>query len=264
MCVSAFPVWVAFRARSSWYDFCLLRQAYNRPTTRIVSCKSNLQFAFDCLLSQKKCSILKHVSKLCDNGKSCSALVACDKKSYSVNRSHEGPEPKNVVERTALEEGVSGSVIYCLTCTLCTLWKKIYIGETGRRLADRFRQHLRDVEKMPQNQLHAISIFLITPTTTWLFAVYPYTTETQKAVKISKKNLFFNWAHPIHTESMNASHSINLFTNSRYPISTNSKAPPPHINLQQPRFLYSLRRRARNVSFPNLSRWLFELYQLVW
>ena len=40
--------------------------------------------------------------------------------------------------------GISANVIYCITCTLC---KKIYIGETGRRLADRFREHLRDVEK---------------------------------------------------------------------------------------------------------------------
>ena len=39
---------------------------------------------------------------------------------------------------------ISTNVIYCTACTLC---KKIYIGETGRRLADRFREHLRDVEK---------------------------------------------------------------------------------------------------------------------
>ena len=32
----------------------------------------------------------------------------------------------------------------CKTCTLC---KKIFIGETGRRLAERFRERLRDVEK---------------------------------------------------------------------------------------------------------------------
>ena len=36
------------------------------------------------------------------------------------------------------------NVIYCITCTLCN---KLYIGETGRRLGDRFREHLRDVEK---------------------------------------------------------------------------------------------------------------------
>ena len=31
-----------------------------------------------------------------------------------------------------------------LTCTLCN---KLYIGETGRQLGDRFREHLCDVEK---------------------------------------------------------------------------------------------------------------------
>ena len=39
---------------------------------------------------------------------------------------------------------ISTNVIYCITCTPC---KKVYIGETGRRLAGRFRKHLRDVEK---------------------------------------------------------------------------------------------------------------------
>ena len=29
----------------------------------------------------------------------------------------------------------------------CTLCNKLYIGETGRRLGDQFREHLRDVEK---------------------------------------------------------------------------------------------------------------------
>ena len=38
----------------------------------------------------------------------------------------------------------SANVIYCITCTLCN---NLYIGETCRRLGDRFREHLRDVEK---------------------------------------------------------------------------------------------------------------------
>ena len=38
--------------------------------------------------------------------------------------------------------------LHSITCTLC---KKLYIGETGRRLGDRFREHLRDVEKDDQN-----------------------------------------------------------------------------------------------------------------
>ena len=38
----------------------------------------------------------------------------------------------------------SANVIYYVTCTS---GKKIYIGETGRRLGDRFREYLRDVER---------------------------------------------------------------------------------------------------------------------
>ena len=78
---------------------------------------------------------------------------------------------------------------------------------------------------MRQNQSRTILIFLITPTTTWLFASFPYTTGTQKAAKISNKNSFFNWVHSLHTELMNASHSTNLFKNSCDHISTNGKAP---------------------------------------
>ena len=65
-------------------------------------------------------------------------------------------------------------------------------------------------------------------------------------------------SHSLHTESMNASHSTNLFTNSCDHIFTNGKAPlHSHINHNNPQFLCSLWRRAnaRNVSFPNLSRW---------
>ena len=35
-------------------------------------------------------------------------------------------------------------IINCITYTYC---KKLYIGETGRRLGDRFQEHLRDVER---------------------------------------------------------------------------------------------------------------------
>ena len=52
--------------------------------------------------------------------------------------------PKRSVKITDRFTCTSANVIYCITCTLC---KKLYIGETGRRLGDRFREHLRDVEK---------------------------------------------------------------------------------------------------------------------
>ena len=41
--------------------------------------------------------------------------------------------------------------MYCITCTLC---EKFYIGETGRRLGDRFREHLHDLEKDDKNVTH--------------------------------------------------------------------------------------------------------------
>ena len=48
--------------------------------------------------------------------------------------------PKRSVKITC----TSANVIYFITCTLCN---KLNIGETGRRLGDLFREHLRDVEK---------------------------------------------------------------------------------------------------------------------
>ena len=38
----------------------------------------------------------------------------------------------------------SANVIYCITCTYC---KKLYIGNPGRRLGDRFPECLCDVER---------------------------------------------------------------------------------------------------------------------
>ena len=51
--------------------------------------------------------------------------------------------PKRTVAITDHFSCISTNLIYCITCTLC---KKVYIGETGRRLGDRYREHLRDVE----------------------------------------------------------------------------------------------------------------------
>ena len=56
--------------------------------------------------------------------------------------------PKRSMKNTYHFTCTSANVIYCITCTLC---KKLYIGETGRRLGDPFREHLRDVEKDDKN-----------------------------------------------------------------------------------------------------------------
>ena len=56
--------------------------------------------------------------------------------------------PKRSIKITDHFTCTSANVIYCITCTLC---KKLYIGETGRRLGDRFREHLCDIEKDDKN-----------------------------------------------------------------------------------------------------------------
>ena len=52
--------------------------------------------------------------------------------------------PKRSVKITDRFTCTSAKVIYCIISTLC---KKLYIGETGRRLGDRVRDHVRDFEK---------------------------------------------------------------------------------------------------------------------
>ena len=45
--------------------------------------------------------------------------------------------PKRSIKITDHFMGTSANVIYCITCTYC---KKLHMGETGRRLCDRFRE----------------------------------------------------------------------------------------------------------------------------
>ena len=54
----------------------------------------------------------------------------------------------------------SASVIYCITRTLC---KKLYIGETGRRLCERLREHFRDIVKDDKNACQVFARHLNLP-----------------------------------------------------------------------------------------------------
>ena len=56
--------------------------------------------------------------------------------------------PKRFFKITDRFTCASANITNCITCTLC---KKLYIGETGRLLGDRFREHLYDVEKDDKN-----------------------------------------------------------------------------------------------------------------
>ena len=63
-------------------------------------------------------------------------------------------DPKRSIKITDHFSCTSANVIYRITCTLC---KKLYIGETGRRLGDRFREHVRGVEKDDKNAFKPVA-----------------------------------------------------------------------------------------------------------
>ena len=134
--------------------------------------------------------------------------------------------PKRSINITDHFTCTSANVIYCMTCTLC---KKLYIGETGRRLGDRFREHLRDVEKTIKTLLNRsldTLICRIILSNIWQSAASPFIKEAMKAAKLLNKNLFFKSALLILTVSTNGFHSTNSFSCfSRCQAPTNSVAP---------------------------------------
>ena len=101
-------------------------------------------------------SVFKMAAKTLANGNSCPGSYPLEKPGTFkcarsrcktcpfVQNADKISGPKRSVKITDRFTCTSANVIYCITCTLC---KKLYIGETGRRLGDRFREHLRDVEK---------------------------------------------------------------------------------------------------------------------
>ena len=103
--------------------------------------------------------------------------------------SYEGVEkPNRSVKITDHFTCISANVIYCIACRLC---KKTYKGETGRILADLFREHLRDLERSDKDAKNSVAPFLSSSSVPpqqdnlWPILTPP---GTQKAAKISNKN----------------------------------------------------------------------------
>jgi len=120
----------------------------------------------------------------------------------------------------------STNVIYCTTCTLC---KTLCIGETGRLQGDRFREHLRDVEKDDKNASKPVARNFNLPNHSKqhmaVFGLSLHQGGTQNRNTL-EQNLFFKSALLILTVSTNAFHSTNLFCCfPRYHAPTNSVAP---------------------------------------
>ena len=110
--------------------------------------------------------------------------------SFATSRKYRDP---SVPSRSLIISPVPQPMLYCITCTLC---KKLYTGETGRRLADGFREHLRDVEKDNKNAskpaARHFNLLKVILSNIWQSVVFPYIKGAQKAAKLLNKNLVLN------------------------------------------------------------------------
>ena len=104
------PPLISFKRDKNRYNF-LVRSSFQT--------KTNLKGTFKCAHSRcKTCPFIHNIEK-----------ISGSKRSIKI------PDHFTCA---------SANVIYFPTCTYC---KKLFIGETGRRLGDRFREHLCDVER---------------------------------------------------------------------------------------------------------------------
>jgi hypothetical protein len=70
--------------------------------------------------------------------------------------------PKSTFKIADHFECTSSNVVYCIKCTLCN---HLYIGETGRRLGDRIRDHIYHIRKSDLMHPNLFHVILILPTT---------------------------------------------------------------------------------------------------
>ena len=68
--------------------------------------------------------------------------------------------PKRSIGTNYHFTSISASVIYCITCIYC---QKSYIGETVRRLGDRFREHHQDKKKNDKDASKPVARLLNLP-----------------------------------------------------------------------------------------------------
>ena len=74
-------------------------------------------------------------------GTFCCSRKRCNTCPYIVSRTSV-TGPKSSYSISDHFDCITSNVIYCIQCTLCN---HLYIGETGRRLGDRIRDHIRDI-----------------------------------------------------------------------------------------------------------------------
>ncbi|KAK2549798.1 hypothetical protein P5673_029619 [Acropora cervicornis] len=124
------------------------REELNRFITSVNSFHTALKYTWE--ISETSLAFLDIKVSINGNGLRTSVhYKPTDSHSYLLHSSSHPSHadkisgPKRSVEITDRFTCTSANVIYCITCTLC---KKLNTGETGKRLGDRFREHLRDVK----------------------------------------------------------------------------------------------------------------------
>ena len=137
--------------------------------------------------------------------------------------------PKLSIKITDHFTCASANVI-CITCTLC---KKFYINETGRRRRDRFIEHLRGAEKDDKtNACKQVAKHLNLPNHSTQhdmvvcgISLHQGSKESRKTLE--QKNIFLFFKSALLTVLTNAwNHSTNLFRCfSRYQAPIYSVAP---------------------------------------
>ena len=112
--------------------------------------------------------------------------------------------------------------------------QKLYIVKTGRQLGDRFRVHLRDVEKDNKDASKPVARDFNLPNHFKQYmaacglSLHQGSTESRKPLE---QKLVFKSALLIVTVSANAFHSTNLFSSfSRYPAANNRV--PPYLTIR--------------------------------
>ena len=138
-----------------------MRQVYDRPTTGIVSCKSNLQFSYDCCVRPKNCRrILKHVLKRCDNRSRNLDFLFPNCQTHPYTRFENGcsenstqklltkysTEEKNKHLFAGLGRSVLGKTVPSVLSTACTqdLWHSFsQYGPPGRQITYIFDRNVR-------------------------------------------------------------------------------------------------------------------------
>ena len=124
--------------------------------------------------------------------------------------------PKRSVKITDRFTFTSANVIYCITCTLCN---KLYIVETGTRLGDRFREHLRDVEKNDKDASKPVARHFNLPNHSKKYMaicglslhLQSWTNFFGTLAFISVKCIFFGLQMPPPSPPLNVGHKLVLF-----------------------------------------------------